>query len=202
MGRDEIGDGVMDVSWVRGVQSAEDEEDLSRAVGRGVKERGTGHLEGVFERRVAFGFIFWRSVLGWTDFRYISKMCGWVAGHVTDGDGDAVVHADDAELGDGVLLKELVDEGGDVLQGNNEAIGPHVLLSHGDRHVEDDDEMSDDAPLERRGVFNQPLSFSCLEDLIDGTRDCAILLSDEVPTPVNVKLDIFSKIPSSDASTP
>lgn len=33
-----------------------------------------------------------------------------VAAHVANADGEAVAHADDAELGDGVLLEELGDE--------------------------------------------------------------------------------------------
>lgn len=62
-----------------------------------------------------------------------------VAGHVADGNGDAIVHADNAKLRDRVLFKELMDECRDVLEGYNETIWPHVFLGHRDRHVENDD---------------------------------------------------------------
>ena len=62
--------------------------------------------------------------------------------------------------------------------------------------------MSNDASLERGGVFDQPLPFSCFEELIDGARDCAILLSNEIPAPVDIELGVLSGVSSSCASAP
>ena len=123
-----------------------------------MEEGSTGHFEGVLEGWVALWFVLGRGGLGGPDLGEVCEVSGWVAGHVADGNGDAVVHAYDAELGDGILLEELVDELGDVLKGNNEAVWAHVLFSHGNRHVENDDQVSDDASLERCSVFDQPLS--------------------------------------------
>lgn len=86
-------------------------------------------------------------------------MGGWVARHVTDGDGNAVVHTDDAQLGYGILLKELIDEGSQVLQRQDVAGGTVVFVVHGDGHVKDDDDMADDASLQRCRVSQQTCSF-------------------------------------------
>ena len=58
---------MVDVAWVRGVEGAEDEEDLSCTMRRGVEEGCTGHFEGVLERWVTLWFILGRGALGWTD---------------------------------------------------------------------------------------------------------------------------------------
>lgn len=147
MGLREGVDGHVDVAWVGGVEGAEDEEDLTRAVAWGVEQGGSGHFESVFERGVAFGFEAGAAVLSWTDFANGGQVRGGVAGHVADGDSDAIVHTDDAKLGDGVLLEEFIDEGGDVLERENVAGGTVVFVVHGYGHVEDDDEVTDDASL-------------------------------------------------------
>ena len=144
--RDEVRDGAVDIAWVGGVEGAEDEEDLARAVARGVKEGGARHFQGVFEGRVAFWF-------GLADLLDGGDVGGGVAGHVANADGDAVVHAYDAELGDGVLLEELVDEGSGVDEGEEEASWSEVLFIHGLGHVQDEDEVTDDASLQGGGVF-------------------------------------------------
>ena len=112
----QVADGRVDVAWVGGVQRAEDEEDFAGAVGRGVEEGCTSHFESVFEGRVAFGFLLAHA-------RHRGNVVGGVAGHVADPEGYAIAHADDAELRDGVLLEELVDEGCGVDEGEEKAGG-------------------------------------------------------------------------------
>lgn len=76
-----------------------------------------------------------------------------VAAHVTNADCEAVAHADDAELGDGVLLEELGDEFLGVAEGEQVTGGEEVFLGHGGGKVNDEDEVAYDASLERCGVF-------------------------------------------------
>lgn len=54
---DEVADGLVDVAWVSGIEGAEDEEDLSGAVGGGVKKARSSHLQRVFETRLTAGFL-------------------------------------------------------------------------------------------------------------------------------------------------
>lgn len=70
-----------------------------------------------------------------------------VAGHVADSYRDAVAHPDDAQLRDGVLFEELVNEGRGVGQHEQVPGGPEVFLVHRQRHVENQDQMSNDTPL-------------------------------------------------------
>ena len=112
----EVADGRVDVARVGGVQRAEDEEDFTGAVGGRVEEGCTGHFESVFEGRVAFGLLLAHA-------RHRGNVVGGVAGHVADPEGYAIAHADDAELRDGVLLEELVDEGCGVDEGEEKAGG-------------------------------------------------------------------------------
>ena len=130
----------MDVARVGGVQGAEDEQDLARAVGGGVEERGAGHFEGVLERRIAFWLLR-------PDLLQGGDVLGGVAGHVADADGDAVAHADYAHLGDGVLLEEFEDEFSGVADREEVAGWPEVFFGHGGGHVNDHDQVADDASL-------------------------------------------------------
>jgi hypothetical protein len=50
---DQVGDGQVNVAGVGGVEGTEDEEDLSCSVGRGVEEACSGHLQRVFQTRLA-----------------------------------------------------------------------------------------------------------------------------------------------------
>ncbi|KFY29185.1 hypothetical protein V493_02501 [Pseudogymnoascus sp. VKM F-4281 (FW-2241)] len=54
-----------------------------------------------------------------------------------DGHGEPVAHAQDAELGDGVLLEEFGDEGGGVAEGEEVACWAEVFFEHGGGEVED-----------------------------------------------------------------
>lgn len=170
-------DGRVDVAGVGGQERAEDEEDFARAVGGGVagrswhwglvmgavrgggryrgwggggcvQESGARHVECVLQAGVAFG------VLGTEGLEGTDVVVG-VAAHVADADGEAVAHADDAELGDGVLLEELGDEFLGVAKGEQVAGGQEVFLQHGGGEVDDEDEVADDASLEWCGVFQQ-----------------------------------------------
>ena len=84
-----------------------------------------------------------------------ADVVGGVAAHVCDADGETVAHADDAELGDGVLFEELGDEILGVAEGEQVAGGEEVFLGHGGGEVDDEDEVADDASLEGGGVFEQ-----------------------------------------------
>lgn len=112
------------------MESAEDEEDLPCTVGGGVEEAGSRHFESVFERGLAAGFLLAEVVEG-------ACVVVWVAAHVGDSDGEAIAHADYAELGDGVLFEEFGDEGAGVAEGEEVAGGPEVFFLHGDGEVED-----------------------------------------------------------------
>ena len=129
---DQVADGSVDVAWVGGVERAEDEEDFAGAVRGRVEEGCTGHFEGVFEGGVALGFLLAHVGDG-------GDVVGRVAGHVADAEGDAVAHADDAELGDRVLLEELVDECGGVDEGEEITSGSEIFFVHGEGHVDDED---------------------------------------------------------------
>lgn len=76
-----------------------------------------------------------------------------VAAHVADANGEAVAHADDAELGDGVLLEELGDEFLGVAEGQQVAGWEEIFLGHGGGEVDDEDEVAYNASLEGCGVF-------------------------------------------------
>lgn len=142
---DEGAHGVVDVARVAGEQGAVDDEHLAGAVGGGVEERGAGHLEGVLEGRVALG------VLRPEELELLDVLRG-VAAHVADADGDAVAHADDAELRDGVLLEVFGDEFAGVAEREEVSCGTEVFLDHGEGEVEDEHEVADDSSLEGRCV--------------------------------------------------
>lgn len=95
-------------------------EKRSEGVG-GVQQSGAGHVEGVLEAGVAFG------VLGAEGLER-ADVVGGVAAHVGDADGEAVAHADEAQLRDGVLLEEFADEVLGVAQGELVARREEVLL--------------------------------------------------------------------------
>lgn len=86
-----------------------------------------------------------------------------VAGDVGDAFGEAVVHGEDAELGDGVLLEVFTDEVDGVTEGEDEAGGAEVFLCHRGREVEDEDEIPDDAALEGGFVFEESATLSAYE---------------------------------------
>ena len=97
-----------------------------------VQESGAGHVERVLQAGVAFG------VLGAEGLERADVVVG-IAAHVADADGKAVAHADDAELGDGVLLEELGDEVLGVTEGEQIAGGEEVFLRHGGGEIDDED---------------------------------------------------------------
>ena len=59
------------------------------------------------------------------------------AGEGGNGFGESVAHAQDSELGNGVLLEELGDEGCGVAEGEEVARWAEVFLGHGEGEVED-----------------------------------------------------------------
>lgn len=64
-------------------------------------------------------------------------MHSWGAGEGGDGLGEPVAHAQDPELGNGVLLEELGDEGCGVAEGEEVARWAEVFFGHGEGEVED-----------------------------------------------------------------
>ena len=84
-------------------------------------------------------------------------MVCWITTHIRDPLGETVAHADYAELRDGVLLEELADKFLSVAKGKNVAGRPHVGFEHGDRAVDYEDKVPNDAALERGGVFESPV---------------------------------------------
>jgi hypothetical protein len=62
---------------------------------------------------------------------------GGVSAHIAHSNGDAVAHADDSELRDGVLLEEFRDEFAGVADGEEVASRSKVFLGHGEGEVED-----------------------------------------------------------------
>lgn len=83
-------------------------------------------------------------------------MLGRIPAHVADPHGDAVPHAHDAHLADGVLLKILFYKVDGVVECEEVAVRQQVLLGHGETHVEHQHQMSDDAALEGRRVAHEP----------------------------------------------
>ena len=142
----ERADRGVDVAGVRGQQGAEDDDDLARAVRGRVEERGARHLERVLQRRVA---LWVRGRLRGQSGDVVRR----VARQVAEADGQAVAHAEHAELRDGVLLEEFGDKVLSVAEGEKVAAGAHVLFGHGGAEVDDEDDVPDDAALERGGVF-------------------------------------------------
>ncbi len=82
-------DRVVNVARVGGEEGAENDDDFAGAVGGRVVEGCAGHVQGVLERGVAFGFC------GAEEFEGGDVVVG-VAGHVAYADGEAFAHAEDA----------------------------------------------------------------------------------------------------------
>ena len=76
----------------------------------------------------------------------------WITGHVGQLLAGAVTHADDAELGDGVELKEVADICLRALYHGYEPIWPQVLLQHGFGAVEHKNHVAEEASLVRSFV--------------------------------------------------
>lgn len=173
-------DGGVDVARVGGHETPVDHEDLTGAVGGDVEEGGPGHLEGVLEGGVAFALLLLPGLEG-------GDVVLWVAAEGGDRDGDAVEHADDGELGDWVLLKVLVHKVAGVIHAQLDPRGSQVLLGHGDAKVEDEDEVTDDAPLHGGRVLEQASSLAGLDDALHGRGDGSRgVLLDGVPGPLVV----------------
>ena len=136
----------MNVSRVGGKEGAKEEEDLAGAVGGGVEEGCARHFKGVLQARVSLWLLL-------SEGLKFADVVGWVAGHVAHADSETIPHADDAELGDGVLLEELGDEFLAVAEGEEITGGTEVLFSHGGRKVDDEDQMADDPSLGRSGIL-------------------------------------------------
>ena len=83
-------------------------------------------------------------------------MIARIATHVADSHRDPVAHADDAELGDGVLFEKLRDKLPHISESERVAGGPKIFLRHGGREVDDEDQMANDASLKRGGVLEEP----------------------------------------------
>lgn len=120
----------MDIAWIGGEEGAEHNQRFSCAVARGMEERRPRHVEGVFEAGVPFWVLRPKGQDG-------ADVVGGVAAHVADADGQAVTHADHAELGDGVLFEELGYEFGGVAEGEQVAGGAEVFFRHGEGEVQD-----------------------------------------------------------------
>jgi len=143
--RDERRDGVVDIARVAGQQGAVNNKNLARAVGRRVEERRAAHLQRVLEARVPLRLLL-------AELLEPLEVLAGVPADVADAHRDAVAHADDAQLRDGVLLKVLGDEFRGVAEREEVARGTEVLLRHGEGEVEDQDQMPDDASLQGRCI--------------------------------------------------
>ena len=84
-------------------------------------------------------------------------MLGWVAGEGRDVNADTVMHTHDTELGDGVLLEEFGYELLQICEHEHVTAWTEVFLVHRHRYIEDEDEMADDASLERCGILQKSL---------------------------------------------
>lgn len=143
---DQVRDRDVDVVRVAGVEGAEDDEDLARAVGRGVEEARARHLQRILQARMAARVLL-------AELVQRGPVLVRVAGHGGDAHGEPIAHADDAELGDGVLLEEFRDEVAGVAEREEVAARSEVFFQHRDGEVEDEDDVADDSSLEGGGVF-------------------------------------------------
>lgn len=112
----------------------------------GVEQSGARHFESILQRRVSLGLFFPDALDGRDVIIGVSR-------HVADTNGDSISHAYYAQLRDGVLFKIFTDKGLGVEEGQQVAGRSKVFFIHGQRHIEDEDEVADDASLERSGVF-------------------------------------------------
>lgn len=83
-------------------------------------------------------------------------MIARIPAHVTNTNSQSVPHADDTDLRNGILFEEFGDEVLTIADGKQISSGPEVFLRHGSRKVDDDDQMPDDASLERRSILECP----------------------------------------------
>ena len=140
----------MDVVRVERDERAEHEDDLARAVGGRVEERRPRHLQRVLQRGTALGLARRARVVAQAGQR--RHVLARIAAQVRHADADAVVHGENAELADGVLLEELAHVLLRVADRDQVPARPHVLVEHGLAQVEHQQHVSDDAALERGGV--------------------------------------------------
>ncbi len=80
-------------------------------------------------------------------------MGGGIARHVTDSGCDTIAHAYYSQLRYRVLLEELPNKGFGIRKRQEVPGGTKVFLDHGNGHVEDEDEVADDASLEGCSVL-------------------------------------------------
>lgn len=148
LGGDEGGNGGMDVSRIRGEKGSKDEKDFPGTVRRSVKEGCAGHIERVLQRGMAFGLLFPEGLES-------AHVVVGVTAHIADTDGETVAHADDAELGDRVLLKVFGYELSCIAEGEEVAGWAEIFLDHGGGKVEDQDQVPYYPTLEGGGVFQK-----------------------------------------------
>ena len=138
----------MNIGRIRGKERPEEEEELAGAVGRGVEKSAARHVKGILQARVSLRLLV-------SEGLKFSNVVVWVARHVAHTDGETIAHADDAELGDGVLFEELGDKLLTVAEGEEIACRTEVFLGHGGGEVNNQDEMANYTSLERSGIFEE-----------------------------------------------
>ena len=99
----------IDIARVARQQGAKHDDDLARTMARRALQHSAAHLERVLQAWVA-------AALAGHEGAHGGEVQVRVAGEVGDGLGEAVAHADEGELRDGVLLEELADVGERVAQ--------------------------------------------------------------------------------------
>ena len=108
---------IVNIRGIGSVQSAENDDHFTSAVGGGVMKHRPCGIQGELNGRIPLRLVPAQSPDG------VDVIVG-VAGHVADGHGNSIAHSNDAQLRDGILLKKLLNEGDAVRDGQQVACGP------------------------------------------------------------------------------
>ena len=121
-------------------------------MGRGVEESRASHVEGVLQAGASLWFLI-------SEGLKFANVIVWVARHITNSDGETITHADDTELGDGILLEKLGDKFLAEAQSKEVACWAEIFFRHGGGEVDDEDQMANNASLEGSGIFEESGTF-------------------------------------------
>ena len=110
--------------------------------------------------------------------------------HRTDALCNAILHADDAHLRDRILIEELVDKLFGVFEHEFEARGTQVAVLHAERQVQYQEDVSDDASLNRVCVLQQSTPFGSQHKLVEGAFERArLVFLYDIPRPLEFALE-------------
>ena len=149
-------DRLVDIAGVDRQKCAHGDDDFACTVLGRVVEASTRHLQRILQTRAAqrlAGMAADAQALDGDD------VVVGIAAHFADAQADAVVHSEYAHLRDRVLLEELAHVVLGIAQRHYEPVARAVVLvEHGFREVEDEDDVAYNAALEGLRVLPQSVS--------------------------------------------